>query len=419
MNQHSDVLIIGGGAIGLCTAHFLLKSGAQVTVVDKGEFGHGSSLHNAGYVCPSHFVPIASPGQFAQAVKWMFNSRSPLYVKPRLDRELFAWSREFRKACSDKRMRRAMPILRDLLLESAGLIAELSRDEGMDFHLTNKGLCMLYATAPGEAGCRHEADLAHEVGITARMVSRDELGDIDPGVRLAAHGGLFFPGDSHLVPADFVKDLAASVGRRGANLLPHCDVRGFSRTGKSVSRVSTSQGDRTADEVVLAGGAWSPAIARDLGVRILMQAGKGYSVTVPRPPVKPVLPYICYERRVAVTPFSDSLRFAGTMEIAGVDLSITRRRVEAILDAIPLYFQNVPRPSLASLEPWAGLRPVSPDGLPYIGRFRDVPNLIAATGHAMLGISLSAVTGKLISEIVSGKTPSLDLTLLAPDRFGS
>ncbi len=417
MNVRSDILIIGGGAIGLCAAHYLLKKGADVTVVDKGAFGHGSSLHNAGYICPSHFVPIASPGQFFQALRWMFDSRSPLYVKPRLDGDLFAWTREFRKACKESRMRRAMPLLRDLLLDSAHLIHEMSHEEGMDFHLTNKGLCMLFATERGEAACRHEAGLADEVGMTARVLAREELSRMDPGVKFNARGGLFFPGDSHLVPAKFMDDLSASLSRRGARLLSNCAVQRFARSGNRIASVSTSRGEIAADEFVLAGGAWSTSIVRDLGVRMLMQAGKGYSVTVTRPPVNPVHPYIFYERRVAVTPFQDSLRFAGTMEIAGVNESITRPRVEAILDAIPLYFGNIARPSLADLEPWVGLRPVSPDGLPYIGRFRQVSNLIAATGHAMLGISLSAVTGTLVAEIAGGESTSYDLALLSPNRF--
>ncbi|MGA9118607.1 MAG: FAD-dependent oxidoreductase [Bacteroidota bacterium] len=417
MNNRSDILIIGGGAIGLCVAHYLSLGGAAVTVVDQGEMGHGSSLHNAGYVCPSHFVPLAAPGQFGQAVRWMFNPRSPLYVKPRLNRDLIAWASKFWKSSNERTMRRAMPLLSELLLEGSRLFEELSHAEGMDFHLTKQGLCMLFATGRGRIACQHEAELAHEVGIEARMVNHDDLGRMDPSVEFRAGGGVFFPGDAHLVPATLMSDLAASLERRGVTLIRNCAVKGFNRSGDAITSVVTSVGDLKSDDVVLAGGAWSPAIGRLLGLRILMQPGKGYSVTVPDPPVKPIHPYIFMERRVAVTPFQDSLRFAGTMEIAGLDTSINRPRVAAILDSIPLYFANIPRPSSVGLDPWAGLRPVSPDGLPYIGRFHQIRNLIAATGHAMLGISLSTVTGKLVAEIVRGGQASLDLALLSPNRF--
>jgi len=188
-------------------------------------------------------------------------------------------------------------------------------------------------------------------------------------------------------------------------------------SGQKVQSVRTDQGSHQADEFVLAAGAWLPRILRQLRIRMLMQAGKGYSITFKKPKVKPSIPYILMERRVAVTPFADSLRFAGTMEIAGTTLSITQPRVEAILDAIPFYFGNVQRPSASDGDVWAGLRPVTPDGMPYIGRMRQYPNLIAATGHAMVGISLCMVTGKLVSEIAAGETPSHDLTLVHPNRF--
>lgn len=150
---------------------------------------------------------------------------------------------------------------------------------------------------------------------------------------------------------------------------------------------------------------------------MLVQAGKGYSVTIPRKENKPAIPLIFAEARVAVTPMGDTIRFAGTMEIAGLDLSITRRRVDAILNSIPNYIGGFEKSDFAGAEPWAGLRPVSPDGVPYIGRFSSYSNLIAATGHAMIGISLAPITGKLVSEIATNAKPSFDLSLTSPDRF--
>lgn len=412
-----DVVVLGGGVIGLCSAYYLQRAGASVTVVDKGEMGHGSSLHNAGYVSPSHLVPLAAPGVFAQGLRWMFNPTSPLYLKPRLDPYFLSWAWRFRKACGERVAQRAIPVLRDLLVESAHLFEGLSKVEGMDFDLTRNGIINLYRTDKGKQKCEHEAELAARVGVEARLVDRNELAKLDPHIEFRAPGGLYFPGDMHLVPAALVMNLSDYLGRHGVRLLPNCSVTGFEKAGERVVRVHTQNGTMKADEFVLAGGAWSPLLLRPLGIKMHLQAGKGYSITINNPVVKPRIPYILTESRVAVTPFADSLRFAGTMEFAGIDVSINRRRVEAILDVVPLYFGNIERPDSSRGEIWGGLRPVTPDGMPYIGRCARVPNLVVATGHAMLGVSLATVTGKIVAEIIGGQPQSRDLKLVDPNRY--
>jgi D-amino-acid dehydrogenase len=194
-------------------------------------------------------------------------------------------------------------------------------------------------------------------------------------------------------------------------------VSGFKVQGNRVVEATMSSGSLKADEFVLAGGSWSPKIVRSLGIRLPMEAGKGYSITYECKDGKPRIPLILTEARVAVTPMGNTLRFAGTMEIAGLDLSITKRRVDAILLSLKNYFGGFDNLRASEGDVWAGLRPVSPDGLPYIGRFKSYSNLIAATGHAMIGVSLAPVTGKLVAEIATNEMPSFDLSLLNPDRF--
>lgn len=413
----TNVIIIGGGAIGLCSAYYLSKSGADVTVIDKGEFGHGSSLHNAGYVCPSHFIPLASPGIISQGLRWMLSPVSPFYIKPRLDRHFILWAWNFKKSCTERNVRRAMPLLRDLGNASLALYKEFAATKSFDFEWTPKGLLTLFRTEKGRHDCEHEAALAKELGISAALLDKASLQKLEPNVEMHADGGLFFPDDCHMTPAKFVEGLTKVLEANGVKLMRNVAVSGFTLQGERIAAVTTTHGDVAADEFVLAGGSWSPEIVKKLEVRLLVEAGKGYSVTMTRTNGKPAIPLIFSEARVAVTPMGDTIRFAGTMEIAGLDLSITRRRVDAILNAIPDYIGGFEKSDFARAEPWAGLRPVSPDGLPYIGRFRAHPNLIAATGHAMIGISLAPVTGKIVSEIVAGNASTFDLSLLNPDRF--
>ncbi|MBI5472415.1 MAG: FAD-dependent oxidoreductase [Ignavibacteriae bacterium] len=415
--EHNNVLIIGGGVIGLCSAYYLSKSGAQVAVIDKGEFGHGSSLHNAGYVCPSHFIPLASPGIISQGLKWMLSPTSPFYIKPRLDPDFIRWAWHFKRSCTKENVDRAMPLLRDLGVASLALYKEFAAMKAFDFDWTERGLLTLFRSEKSKHHCEVEAELAHKLGIRAQMLTQSELQQLIPEVEVRAEGGLYFPDDCHMTPAKFVEGLAGHLESGGVNLVRNTVVSGFKVQGNRIVEVKTSKGNFSADEFVLAGGSWSPDIARELGVKLLIQAGKGYSVTIERADRKPAIPLIFSEARVAVTPMGNAIRFAGTMEIAGLDTSITHRRVEAIINSIPNYIGGYDKSDFATAEPWAGLRPVSPDGLPHLGRSKKHSNLIVAAGHAMVGISLATITGKLVAEIAEGRKPSFDLTLLDPSRF--
>jgi D-amino-acid dehydrogenase len=417
MSKDGHIIVIGGGVIGICTAYYLWTAGRQVTVVEQGEVGSGCSFANAGYVCPSHFIPLASPGMLARGLRWMLNPESPFYVKPRCNADVLTWLWKFRSACNENRATRAMPLLRDMNLESVALFKELSSMPGLDFGFRPNGLLMLYNSAEGEHEETGMAKKATRLGVEARLMSKDEINHLDPGLQVTARGGVYYPGDGHMDPARFVQGLGLFLQQQGVKVCPFTEVLGLERHEGRITGVRTTQGNLAADEFVLAGGSWSPGIVRPLGISIPVQPAKGYSVTTDSPPRKMSIPSILTEARVAVTPLGDSLRFAGTLELAGLDLSINMRRVHAILNAVPRYLADFNPRDYMNIKPWAGLRPCSPDGLPYVGRFRSCENLIAATGHAMLGLSLAPVTGKLVAEIVEGKTPSIHLTLLDPDRY--
>ena len=411
-----SIVIVGGGIIGLCAAHYALKRGHRVTIIERGPHdGDGCSFGNAGMVVPSHFIPLAAPGAVALALKWMWNPESPLYIKPRLDWDLISWGWKFLRASTRAHVRRAAPLIRDLSFASRACFEELS--ESFDFGLVKRGLIMLCKTRHALDEEAKAAAYANELGVPAEVLDAKSLAALDPGLRMDVAGGVHFPKDCHLSPNRLMTAMQRSLEAAGAEFRFGSEVNGWRVDGRRVQAVSTIGGDFVADEFLLCGGAWSPSIARDLRLRLPMQAGKGYSLTLERPRQSPEICSILTEARIAVTPMGGSLRFGGTMEIAGMDERINERRVRGIIKAVPRYFPDFSPDDFAGIRPWSGLRPCSPDGLPYVGRFAAYDNLSTATGHAMMGLSLGPITGRLVSELLDGEPPSHDLTLLSPDRF--
>jgi D-amino-acid dehydrogenase len=412
-----NVVVIGGGAVGLCTAYYLRDSGCDVTVIERGAIGEGSSLHNAGLIVPSHFVPLAAPGMVMLGLRWMLRPDSPFYIKPRLDPDLLTWLWQFALASRAGRTERAIPLLRDMSFASLALYEDLAAAGGMDFEFRRNGLLMLFRTKHGRESSLKSAGQASRIGIEANVLDRDHLHELEPGVNFNATGGVYYPGDAHMTPALFVDLLRERVIAQGVRFAASTRVTGFVTRPLGITAVTTTGGTYAADEFVLAAGSWSAQIVRSLRLQIPIQPGKGYSVTLRNSPVRPRIPMLLEEVRVAITPMGDRLRVSGTMELAGLDTSINIRRVRAFLKSVPLYLGGLEPVQMAQGEIWAGLRPCTPDGLPFIGRFRNYDNLIAATGHAMVGISLAPITGKLVAEIVHGRIPTIDLHLLRPDRY--
>lgn len=415
MTHTADILIIGGGVIGVCCAHSLHEAGAQVTLIEQGEIAAGSSYGNAGLYVPSHCVPLAAPGALAAGLKWMLDPESPFYVRPRLAPDLWEWIARFGLASREGPMRRGLAILRDLSLASGPLFGELAALEGLNFDYEQRGMMMVYKTRQALQHAAQEAALLHEFGLRAEVVEAARAHELEPALREHIVGGVFFPDDAHMNPARLVRGLADRLGREGVSIHTQTEALGFTTDGTRVVSVQTTRGEFRARQVVLAAGAWSAVVTRDLRLHIPMQGAKGYSLTLPRPAAGPRMPVMLGEARVAVTPMGELLRFAGTLELAGLDVSINRRRVEAIARAAKDYLQVE---DVTPSEIWRGLRPCTPDGLPLIGRTRHYENLILATGHAMLGMSLGPVTGRLVAQVALGRQPEIDLHPLRLERFG-
>ena len=412
------VLIVGGGIIGLAVAHYCALKGHQVTVVERGAAErNGCSFANAGMIVPSHFIPLASPGVVALGLRWMWNPESPFHVQPRFSSELLDWGWKLYRAATPARVAAAAPVLRDLHLASRTCFQEWAARWGNEFELVEQGLLVLSNT---DRGLEHEtktADYARQLGMPADVLTSAAAAELEPNIRMAIAGAVYYRLDAHLTPGRLMAVLRRKLQTAGAKLLHDTEVRGWLVDKARVSAVETSVGRIEADEFVLCAGVWSKQLARDLAIALPMQAGKGYSLTLDPAPVRPRVCAILSEARVAMTPMGGSLRFGGTMELTGIDETINPTRINGIVKSVGHYYPDVTPSHFEHASILSGLRPCSPDGLPYIGRFERFDNLSTASGHAMMGVSLAPITGKLMAELISGEPPSCSIAALRPDRY--
>ncbi len=412
------VLIIGAGAIGLSCALQCARRGHRVTVVERhGAARDGCSFGNAGMIVPSHFVPLAAPGMVKLGLKWMWNPESPFYIKPRLDGELFDWALKFWLAANAEHALRSAPLLRDLSFASRALFEEMAAQTQNEIGLVTRGLLMLCKTQHALDDEAKFAAQANALGVPAEVLDVKQTAKLDPGVTMEVAGAVYFPKDAHFAPLRYMTALQTEVEKLGVVFKWNTEVTGLKTEGSKISMVQTFHGEFNTDEIILCGGSWSPLLAGELGLKIPIQAGKGYSLTLTQPRELPQLCSIFTEARMAVTPIGSTLRFGGTMEMAGLNEDINPVRVQGIIKSVAKYFPKFLPADFANIHPWRGLRPCSPDGMPYLGRTAKFSNLILATGHAMMGMSLSPITGQIVSELVSGEKPAFDLSLLSPDRY--
>ncbi len=413
----SDVIVIGAGAIGLSTAYYLHQRNLTVTIIDQATLKERCSFGNAGLVAPSHFIPLASPGVIAKGLKWMLNPESPFYIHPRFDRELFWWLWKFRHFSTMNYVRAHRQPLLDMLSLTLKLFQEMQHPDPRQFEFHQNGLLMLVEKEANQK----ELDLlyrtAQELHVPAKWLNRSEIAQLDGKLQTSCPAGLYFPEDAHIEPGKFLEQMTHYLTQHGVTIVEKTSVQDFLLDGNTIVGVQTSRGNYRSRSIVLATGAWTSRFQRSLRVRLPIQPAKGYSLTLPAIDNQFQTPLILTETKVAVTPYQQTLRFAGTLEFAGIDLSINPRRVAAIRKAAHRYLTNIPRQALENATVWAGLRPCTPDGLPLLGRVPHFPNVIIAAGHAMLGISLSTGSGLLAAQLVNEETPAMDLHPFRVDRF--
>jgi len=415
MKNDIDVLVIGGGAIGVCSAYYLAEQGLSVSVVEQGEIASGCSGANAGLIVPSHCIPLASPGAMSLGLRGMFKTESPFYIKPRINIALLSWLRRFRKACKPEQMHRGIRVLRDLCCASIELFNDLLEDQSLECSYRQYGWLLTYKTEKGFKQAQQEARLLEPYNIKLKILNADEALEKEPTLHPPISGGIYFPEDAHLDPGKFSQTLAKRLQEQGVTVYTQTEVIKLKTSQQLVTNVQTTRGNLQPKQVVLAAGAWAPDLAKSLGFRLPVQPAKGYSISMKCSKSCPRLPLYLSEAKVAVTPLEDELRLAGTLGLAGMDFNLNLRRVNAIIRAAKDYLEQIENKDITKIN--QGFRPCTPDGLPIIDRFPGYSNLIVATGHGMLGITLAPITGKLVSQLACEQTPDVDLAPFRATRF--
>ncbi|RIV46881.1 NAD(P)/FAD-dependent oxidoreductase [Flagellimonas pelagia] len=410
------VVVVGGGISGLCSAYYLVKEGHQVTVLDRTDMSTGASFINAGYITPSHFIPLAAPGIITQGIKWMFNSSSPFYIKPRWDMEFFKWAYLFKKAATTSKVNKAIPVIKELNLKSRELYEQMVADLDFAFHYERKGVLMAYSTAKSEHEEHEVAEKAIKLGLDAVLLSKTKLYKIQPVLSDKVLGAVHYKCDAHMTPRQFMEGMKTWLKSKGVIFECNQTVEHFLTNGNGINAVKTQDAVYEADEFVLASGSWTSHLAKSLQLNIPIQGGKGYSMDVHRP-TGITLPTILVDAKAAITPMEGFTRFAGTMEFSGNNTMVRKERVEALAHAVKEHYREVEINESEKQNTTSGLRPVSPDGLPFIGRTSKYSNLTIAAGHAMMGWSLGPITGKLIAEQIDNKPTSVNLVPISPDRY--
>lgn len=412
-------IVIGGGIVGLSSAYYLQQSGHSVTVIDKSDFTDSCSYGNAGYVCPSHFIPLAAPGMVRKGLKWMFNPQSPFYIQPSLNRSLIDWGLKFARSANARHVRNSAIPLRDIALLSQKEYEKWAVTPGFDFSYEHKGLLEIFQTRAMAEHAQHIVQQAGSLGLEASLLDSAALQQLEPDTIINAIGAILFKCDAHLYPNKLMQGLLSQLKQNGVKLLGSTRVTGFEKNGTSIKRVFAADTDIDAEMVVIATGAWSREIAAMVNTKIPLMPGRGYSVTLENAPYRLQHPAVLAEGRVAITPMDgNKIRFGGTMEVVPTHTPPRYQRVQGILNAVKRFFPEFDIPMPAPEKLWYGYRPCSADGLPYIGKIKRYNNVVIATGHSMLGLSLGAGTGKLVSEVINGEKSSISLAPFAVERFG-
>ena len=416
-NNRGTVVVVGAGIAGLASAYYLVRDGWDVKILEKNTLDNNCSYGNAGMIVPSHFTPLAAPGIVAQGIKWMFNSKSPFYVRPSLNPRMINWGLKFLKHANRSHVEQHVTAIRDLNLYSSRLYDELAQEEGFDFELKQNGILMMYKSKEMQ---HEEIELAHraqDLGLDVDILERNAVQELEPNLKLDVLGAILYRCDGKLYPPKLMRQLVHYLKAAGVVFFEETEVHKFITTGNKVKEAISNKGSFQADAFVLTGGAYLPQLTSKLHLNTPLMPGKGYSFMY-QPEKENTLNHaaLLLEARVAVTPMNGQIRFSGTMELGPANDRIYENRVRGIVESIPKYYPEL-RVDYPSEKIWYGYRPCSPDGLPYLGRLKKFDNVLVAGGGGMMGLSLGPAYGKVVADLLAGQKIESEIAGFRPDRF--
>jgi D-amino-acid dehydrogenase len=415
VSEGKRTIVVGGGVAGLCTAYYLAKRGVEVTVLESNRVGSGASAGNGGWLCPAQAGPLPEPGLTPMGMRALLNRDSALYFKPSKLAELSPWLVRFWSYCNSRAYRHGLESLARLGARVFDLVDAMV-EEGVKFELHRQGMLMASRNLDQLQEELTKLQPMREFGyeLPDEILVDEELRQVEPALAPAVRAGFLVRQHWHVRPETFNEGVADAARGLGVEIVEAAEVVDFVVKDSRVAVLRTAAGDREADSVVLAAGSWTPQVAARLGVKVPVQAGKGYSFLV-EPSVMPQHAILLADVHVGCTPFGEGMRIGGTMEFSGVNLHLDRRRIDATIAGARDSFVEWAKPGVRS--EWAGLRPIAPDGLPVLGRAAPYENVFIATGYSMQGMTLGPPAGEAMADYVAtGERPGV-LEPFGLDRF--
>lgn len=414
--RRDDVLVVGGGVVGLACAQALAAAGRGVRVLERDHLGGATSRGNCGTLTPSHALPLAAPGMVGKALGWMLKPDAPFLVRPRFDPALWAWLLRFAARCDARTFVAAIAPKAALLSTSQVLLADLVESRKLDCGYRRDGFVYVFR----DARAFHAAVDSHvplrEHGIVVEQWDGARAEAEEPALKPGVAGALFFPGDGHLRPERYTAELARIAREDGAAIEEGVEIVALERDGEGWRAIAANGRRFHARELLLASGPWAARMVRGLGLRLPIVPGKGYSITYDRPAITPRRPLVLKEQSVCVTAWDDGFRLGSTMEFAGFDARLTRARLDALERGAATALHEPVGP--VKREEWFGWRPMTWDDLPILGAVPGHRGLWLAVGHGMMGMGMSAATGRLLTDLMTGRAPVIDAAPYAITRFG-
>lgn len=415
MDENRDVIIIGGGVIGLACAHYLIDSGVGVRVIDSGKVGEGSSHGNCGLLYFSDVTPLCSPGVVSKELIKTFKGISPLYIKPQLDIAKYLWLVKFAMKCTSSHKKQAAKDKYAFMMYSMDLFKSLFAASPLPCDFEDNGVLTVFKEEENFKAFASTQEFLADFELQGQEISKEHLSEVEPALLDNLAGAWLNKADWYLKPDLLMKAWHKLLEDKGVIFHENCEVLDLSIQNSAVHQVHTSQESFQAKDVILAAGAWTPKITRKFGLNLPVLPGKGYSITMGRPEICPTYSCVLYEKNMVMTPWKSAYRLGGTMEFSGYSSSLDRNRIDKLVRGATAYLKQPTGQPL--IEEWTSLRPMTYDDMPVIDRAGHLKNLIIATGHGMLGLTLAPGTGKMVCDMVLGRPVEIDINPYSLKRF--